>query len=142
MPSFWQRLVGTKEQTSTGQTLVNYAESYLFAFKVGSDEEKARLATKLYEAANDVARRTGCTDFEALLSAGDRPTRRAAHYSRKRFDEIEGDVQDECLLSAYAVTHLMILNNILLLEDRPRAKSIATSAAHLYSGAAVREATA
>jgi len=141
MPFFWQRLFGAKKQTSTGLTLVNYAENFLFAFKASSNEEKTRLANKLYEAANDVARQAGCTDFVALLGAGDLPTRRAAHYSRKRFDEMEVDVQDGYWLSAYAVTHLMILNNILLLEDRPRAKSIATSAAHLYSGAAVREAT-
>src|SRR5262245_7894287 len=113
MPSFWQRLFGAKEQTSAGLTLIDYAANYLLVFEVGSNEEKTRHATKLYETANDVARQAGCTDFVALLSAGDRPTRRAAHYSRKRFDEM---AHDEYRLSAYALTHLMILNNIMLLE--------------------------
>jgi hypothetical protein len=136
MAAFWQRLFGAKGTGSVALTLLDYAENYLYVFEVASHEEKTRHATELFEAANATARHVGANDFIALIERADvQALGEAAAYSRKRFDEMTEAAQGRYWLSAYALTHLMILNSVKSFEDTPRAKLIATNAAHLFSAA-------
>jgi hypothetical protein len=135
MLTFWDRWFGARKQQPAPLTLVDYAENYLTVFELASHEEKTRHATKLFEAANDTARHVGASDFLSLIETADiQALGEAAVYSRQRFDEITTGAQGGYWLSAYALTHLMILNCVKSLEDAPKAKLAATNAAHLYSG--------
>jgi hypothetical protein len=134
MPTFWQRLFGSRKQESASLTLVEFAENYLTVFEIASGEEKTQHATKLFDAANETAQHSGAKDFLSLIETSDVVAiGEAAVYSRYRFDEITSTTKSDYWLSAYALTHLMILNHVRSLEDAPRAKLTAANAAHLYS---------
>jgi hypothetical protein len=133
LAAFWQRWFGAQKQRPASLTLADYAENYLRVFQVGSQEEKTRHAAKLFEAANDVARHVGAIDFVSLIESSNVVALgNAAVYSRERFDQIATPLGDYWS-SAYALTHLMILNNVKSIEDSPRAKQTAENAAYLYA---------
>ena len=134
MPAFWERWLGGQKQPAAPMTLVDYAANYLVVFEVATQEEKTRHATELFEAANDTAREAGANDFLALMEdSRAQALAEAAVYSRRCFEEMGTAGQGRYWLSAYALTHLMVLNFMKSLEDTPRAKLTADNAAYLYS---------
>jgi hypothetical protein len=133
MASIWKRLFGKKDQQIAGLTLLDYAENYLVVFVVATDAEKTRHAVQLFDAADKTAKHAGAIDFLSLIKSSDVVAMgKAAVYSREKFENINTLPRDYWL-SAFALTHLMILNSVKSLEDTPRAKLVATNAAHLYS---------
>jgi len=141
MPKFWKRWFGSQKQGRVPLSLVNHAENYLLVFQAGSTEEKNRHSTELFEAANRTGRHVGALDFLSLIELSDiEALGKAAIYSRQRFDRITTAAEGGYWLSAYALTHLMILNKLKSFEDTPDAKKVAQNAAHLYSAEFTRRA--
>ena len=133
MPRFWERWFGKRKQESKSFTLVDYAQNYLTVFEVATNEERTQHAAQLFDAANDTAKHVGSPDLFLLIKNSDvAALGEAAAYSWQRFETIL-QTKDGYWLSAFALTHLIILNYAKTLDNAPRAKQIAENAARLYS---------
>ena len=131
MDGFWKTFFGRSSKPKD-LSLVDYAENYLSVFAAATNQEQSLHAEHLYEVANDAAREVGEHDFyELIQSSNTEALITAAVYTRTKFEKITLQNKDYWL-SAYALVHLMLLNNLKSM-DSPRAKEIATNAAHLCS---------
>lgn len=134
MASIWKRLFRKTQNSTVSLMLLGYAENYLTVFEVGSQSEKTRHAEQLFDAANSTAQQVGARDFLSLIKSADVDRlARAAIYSRQSFDEMFARKEERYWSSTFAVTHFMILNSVKSLDDTPRARLVATNAAHLYA---------